>query len=176
MSETTRCSPLGRRPRALISAFGVVQWVTGSETVNKSNAASREEAQSERKKGSKSKRKGKQRVDTKNSPSVNAVIEEAPPDPSSSTPHVNSASNDAIVFYAGCETRWMLDSGCLDHIAHELSDFNQYKRLPNPLFVRLADSTTRISYLGTGTVITRVDINSSNKMILLRNVLHLLSD
>lgn len=110
-----------------------------------------EEAQSERRKGNKFKGKGKQKADTKDLPSVNAVIKEASSEPSPSNLHVDSASNDSIVFYSGHETKWMLGSGRLDHITHRTSDFTEYQCLHTPKFVHLADSTTRISYLGTGT-------------------------
>ena len=65
---------------------------------------------------------------------------------------VASANNDAIVFYIACQTRWMLNSGWSDHISHDLSDFAEYHALLSLQFVHLADSATRIPYIGIGMV------------------------
>ena len=87
--------------------------------------------------------------------------------------HVNQVSNnDSIIFYTGRKTRWMLDSGCSDHITHEASDFTEYHRLTSPEFIRLADSTTRIPYLGKGTITATTYVNGSDKTISLHDVIH----
>ena len=152
-------------------------WYRGSghweqDCQRKQRGLSKEEAQNARKKGNKS--KGKHKEDKKDSPSVNMIVEDVPPDPPSSTNHVtqNSTSNNAIVFYTGCETKWMLDSGCSDHITHEYSDFSDNHALASPQFVQLADGTTCISYIGTGTVMTMTHINGMDKTISLCNVIH----
>lgn len=117
--------------------------------------------------------KGKQKEEKKDSPSVNAVIQEIPTDPPSNNVHVNQVSNnDSIIFYTGRETRWMLDSGCSDHITHEASDFTEYHHLTSPEFIRLADGTTRIPYLGKGTITATTYVNGSDKTILLHDVIH----
>ena len=65
---------------------------------------------------------------------------------------VASANNDTIVFYIVRETRWMLNSGCSDHISHDLSDFAEYNALPSLQFVCLANSATWIPYIGIGII------------------------
>ena len=118
------------RPGKKAASTDSCNWCGGTghwerDCKRKQRGLSREEAQSERKKGNKG--KGKQKND-KVSLSVNTVIEEAPPDLSSSNTHVakTSTPNDVIIFYTGCETRWMLDSGCSDHITHVASDLSEY--------------------------------------------------
>ena len=66
----------------------------------------------------------------RNTPSVSAAVPEASSNTTASTSTVTVASvsayNDPVVFYIAHETRWMLDSGCSDHITHKISDFHGY--------------------------------------------------
>ena len=138
----------------------------------KQQGLSREEAQSERKKSNKLKGKGKQKDEKKDSPLVNVVIQEISTYPLSSNIHVNQVSNnDTMIFYTGHETKWMLDSGCSDHITHETSDFSEYHHLTNLEFIQ-ADGITWIPYLRKGTITATTHINSSDKTILLHDVIH----
>ena len=134
---------------------------------------SKQEAQSERKNG-KAKGKDKENEVKGETPSVSATIQELSDD----LPCVNSAVtvqptyNDAIIFYFARETRWMLDSGCSDHITSDISDFSEYRSLPTPQHIHLADGNTQVSYISVGTVSATTMIKGTKKRILLKDVIH----
>jgi hypothetical protein len=48
--------------------------------------------------------------------------------------------------------QWIIDSGCLDHMSNDLSNFKNYTLLSNLQPITLGDSKTTISYHRTGTV------------------------
>ena len=142
------------------------------ECRRKKRGLSKEEAQSERKKWGANNMKEKETA--KEPPSVSATIQEVPNTPSSSTTDVSvaSASIESLIFYIAREAKWMLDSGCSDHITHDISDFSKYQRLPIPQYIRLADGNTRVSYVGIGTVIATMRIRGVPKQIILKDVIH----
>ena len=66
----------------------------------------------------------------------------------------------------------MLDSGCSDHITHDISDFHEYQRLPTTRTICLADGNTHISYVGIGTVNATTRVKGIERHIILRDVIH----
>jgi len=147
---------------------------TGKRTAITSNEDSREEAQSERKGGNK--KEGQKRKKDKKKEmnlSVSAIIMNDKPDPPNSTSTVPIAeSNNAICFYIMCELKWMLDSGCTDHITNDISDFSEYRLFPTPHKAYLTDKTTYVSYVGIGTISGMMQVNGQEKTIILHDILH----
>ena len=96
---------------------------------------------------------------------MSTTIQEILNDTPSSTANVSvvSASIDSVIFYIMRENRWMLDSGCLDHVTHDISDFSEYQQLPFPQYIRLADGNTHISYIGIGTVMATTCVKGVQK-------------
>ena len=141
----------------------------------KTRGLSREEAQSERKGGNK-KRGGKEKKEDKKgiAPSVSAIIMEDKPDPPSNSTAVSitTSPNNAICFYIACEHKWMLDSGCTDHITNDITDYSEYRTLPTPCKAYFADKTKYVSYIGIGTVTGITWVNGEEKTIILNDVLH----
>ena len=90
--------------------------------------------QSERKGGDKKKGgKGKKEEKKEMNPSVSAIIMNDKSDPPDSTNTVPiTKSNNTVCFYIACEHKWMLNSGCTDHITNDISDFSEYRLLPTP--------------------------------------------
>src|SRR3979490_2878693 len=104
---------------------------------------------------------------------MNVVIEEVPSAiPSSANVNFITAANDTIVFYIAHETKWLLDSGCSDHITCDVSDFSEYNHLTMPQNVYLADRMMHISYISIGTVSATTQVNGQIKKVMLRDVLH----
>ena len=138
---------------------------------------SKEEAQSERRRIAVNKKEEAEAA-KRNTPSVSATAQEPPSDSSSGSSisptyvTVASASIDSVTFYIAHESQWMLDSGCSDHITHEISDFSEYCRLNTPQYVRLADRNTRVAFVGVGTVSAMTQIQGVMKYITLENVIH----
>jgi len=65
----------------------------------------------------------------------------------------------------------MLDSGCSDQITSDISDFSEYRSLPMPQHIHLADGNTHVSYIGVGTVSATTTIKGTKKRILLKDVI-----
>lgn len=139
------------------------------ECRKKLRGLSKEEAHSEQKRIV-AKRKEEAEAAKKDSPTVSTTIQETPSDTSSSSSSivtVASTSIEPVILYIACETKWMLDSGCLDHITHEISDFSEYRCLPTPQHIRLADGSTCVSYVGIGTVTATTRAKGLEKHIML---------
>jgi len=66
----------------------------------------------------------------------------------------------------------MLDSGCTDHITSNIADFSEYRELPSPRSVHLADGSAMVKYIGSGMVTTTTQVNGQEKKITLLDVLH----
>ena len=116
----------------------------------KARGLSREEAQSEARKG---KGKKKEKKDKGTAPSVSAVISDNPGSVAQAAPvSITVTPNNTVCFYIVCEHEWMLDSGCTDHITNNISDFSEYRSLPTPRCTYLADKITFVSFIGIGTV------------------------
>ena len=136
----------------------------------KARGLSREEAQSEARKG---KGKKKEKKEKGAAPSVSAVISDNPDSSASAAPVSTTVTpNDAVCFYIACERKWMLDSGCTDHITDDSSDFSEYRSLPTPRRAYFADKTTYVSYIGIGTVTGLTRVNGQEQKITLYDVLH----
>ena len=136
----------------------------------KARGLSHEEAQSEARKG---KGKKKEKKEQGAAPSVSAVISD---NPDSSAPAASVSTtvtlDNTACFYIACEHKWMLDSGCTDHITDNISDFSEYRSLPTPRRAYFADKTTFVSYIGIGMVTGLTRVNGQEKKITLHDVLH----
>jgi gag-polypeptide of LTR copia-type len=97
------------------------------ECRRKKRGLSKEEAQSEwRKWGANN---AKEKETAKDPPSVSTTIQEVSNIASPSTTNVSVASTsiESLIFYITCDTKWMLDLGCSDHITYDVSDFSEYR-------------------------------------------------
>jgi Pol polyprotein, beta-barrel domain len=143
----------------------------------KTHGLSREEAQSERKQRAsdrKGKVKAKEKKDMKETtPSVHAAATGDPLDLCDSTTDVASGvAIDSICFYIARANKWMIDSGCTEHIMQEITDYSTYQPLQTPCTVFLPEKKKVVSYIGSGTIVTKTWVNGSEKKIELQNVLH----
>ena len=111
----------------------VCNWCGGAghwerDCRKKQRGLSKEEAQSERRRIA-ANRKEEAEAAKRNAPSVSTAAPEIQNNTTASTSTVVVASvsmyNDPVIFYIARETRWMLDSGCSDHITHKISDFHE---------------------------------------------------
>ena len=117
----------------------------------KERGLSREEAKAERK-GKWKKGKGTEKKD-ESAASVKAVITEVKELSPGSTSNVPTPSaSETACFYIACDRKWMLDSGCTDHITSNISDFTTYRTLPTPQKAWFADGKSYTTYIGIGTV------------------------
>ena len=92
--------------------------------------------------------------------------------PSSTSAVPTPSASQTICFYVTCEHKWMLDSGCTDHITSDISDFATYHTLPTPQKAWFADGKSHTTYIGIGTVTGTTRINGQLQVIELHNVLH----
>jgi Pol polyprotein, beta-barrel domain len=125
----------------------------------------RHNLQSERKKGA-SDRKGKVKAKEKKetTPSKHAAAMGDPPNLCDSTTNVAfGTAIDSICFYIARANKWMIDSGCTDHITHEITDYSTYQPLQMPCTVFLADKKKAVSYIGSGTIVTKTWVNGSGE-------------
>ena len=162
----------GRRSNSCNWCGGGGHWERDCR--KKQRGLSKEEAQSERKRIA-ANRKEEADAARRTTPSVSMAASETPSNTTASPP-VTVASismyNEPIIFYIARETKWMLDSGCSDHITHDISDFHEYRRLPTSRTICLADGNTHISYIGIGTVTATTQVKGVEKHIVLRDVIH----
>lgn len=106
-------------------------------------------------------------------PSMNAAIISNPPNlPNSTTNVVPGTAIDTICFYIVRSNKWMLNSGCTDHITHKITDYSTYQSLQEPCTVFLADEKKAVSYISIGTVMMKTWVNGREKSIELQNILH----
>ena len=78
----------------------------------------------------------------------------------------------SLLFWVGIFFTIHSDSGCSDHITHKISDFSEYRRLNTPQYVRLADGSMRVAFIGVGMVSATTQIQGVTKYITLENVIH----
>ena len=132
---------------------------------------SREEAKAERK-GKWKKGKGTEKKD-ESAASVKAVITKVKESSPGSTSDVPTPStSETACFYIACDQKWMLDSGCTDHITSDISDFTTYRTLPTPQKAWFADGKSYTTYIGIGTVKGTTKICREPWAIELSEVLH----
>ena len=104
---------------------------------------------------------------------MSAVISDNPDSSALAAPVSTTVTpNNAVCFYIACERKWMLDSGCTDHITNNSSDFLEYRSLPTPKHAYFADKMTYVSYIGIGTVTGLTRVNGQEQKITLHDVLH----
>ena len=131
-------------------------------------------AQAERKGKNKGK-KGKKKEDKKKeemTASVSAVITDHSDPLPSSTSTVLTNADETVCFYVGCDTKWMLDSGCTHHITSDKNDFTTYRQLSTPEKAWFADHKSYTTYIGIGTVKGTTRVRGRTKSVQLDNVLH----
>ena len=105
--------------------------------------------------------------------SVSAVISEVKDTSPGSTNDVPTPSaSQTICFYIASDRKWMLDSGCTDHITSDISDFAIYRTLSTPQKAWFADGKSYTTYVGIGTVKGTTHVCGEPRAIELNEVLH----
>ena len=94
------------------------------------------------------------------------------PHPGSTSDGPTPSALQTICFYIACDHKWMLDSGCTDHITSNISDFATYHALPTTQKAWFVNKKSHTTYIGIGMVKGMTHIHGEPRAIKLHDVLH----
>ena len=137
----------------------------------KQHDLSQEEAQAEQK-GKGKKRKGKEKKNEMTTSVSTVIMKTYDPHPGSTSDVPTPSASQTICFYIACDHKWMLDSGCTNHITPDISNFATYHALPTPQKAWFTDKKSHITYIGIRTVKGTTHIHGEPRAIELHDVLH----
>jgi len=164
-SYNQKCDICGRNNHSTAN-----HWPDGKPPAKGGNNKGRGNKGKGKAKDTKGKGKGKGKGKPKKEASVNSLRIIELPDV-----NVNSMESITVSCYLKSEfIKWMMDSGCTQHVTNTKEDFLQYQEFQNPGKVKLAGSDMELPIIGIGKIQLRhIMTNGKSTNLTLENVLYI---